>query len=223
MPWTGAPASEHDPELFNAWVKLGGVPVGDLAAVPVDWLVGPALTPRSAWTSPILDMGGSPSGLWSADFKAELLDRSGVAGWSDLPVDFLGTLDVGALTATDATVEVVVTVGLQPDLSDGTAFRGTWIGRARYVQVAVTVVTASWVVEARVDNLMVRCDAPDVIDFGTVTLATSPQTVPFAKTFQLPPAVTAASSAVSVGAPTTTGFPLTGTVGAAVSWFAHGV
>ncbi len=80
--------------------------------------------------------------------------------------------------------------------------------------------------EVYVDQLVAKCDAPDVLDGGTSTLSAPTQTVNFNRSYQEPPAVTltaVGSSGVQLVSVAKTGFVVSGIVGTAVNWSSKGV
>lgn len=224
------PESANDVELFNGLWDLTDVPTGDLADLPVLWFVGPQLTDVAEWVSDIVDFGEELRGVWWSDQKAEILDFSEIANWNDVPTSVLAAVDKRLLKADgSATVEVVLELGLESDLSDSVEVAGHWEGLARYGRVRVRIAAQSWVVEAYASDITIHCDAPDEIDAGTGTISgTPPDTVEFNRTFAVTPAVTVTaesgdSAALVTASVSKTGFQVTGSAGSKFVWQASGV
>lgn len=224
------PESANDVELFNGVWDLTDVPVADLADLPVSWFVGPQLTDVAEWVSDIVDFGADLRGVWWSDQKSEILDFSDISNWNDVPTNVLASVDNRLLKAdAAATVEVVLELGLESDLSDATVVAGHWDGVARYGRVRVRVSAQSWVTEAYASDITIHCDAPDEIDAGTGTISgTPPDSVLFNRDFAVTPAVTVTaesgdSAALVTASVSKTGFQVTGTAGSKFVWQASGV
>ena len=226
--WVGPPQSANDEEVFSGLAGMQAAMLSDFATAPLSWFNGPGLTGSGSWTSAIIDMGGVMRGLWWLDLLVEAVDASGLNNLAAVQLADLQTATVSELTFSAPAISISITVGQQANLLDGTTFTGSWTGTGRYVQVTVAADDPSWVAEVYINNLVAHCDAPDVLDGGSVTIAASPQTVAFTKAFHQPPAVTltavgSASVQLVPGSITNTGFQISGAIGSVVNWAGKGV
>ena len=226
--WAGTPGTSHDEELFNDLNLMTSANISDIASTPVTWFTGPQFTSAGTWTSSIIDMGGTMTGLWWLDSLVETVDFSALSNYNQVSIASAGPADVADLVSIVPSVTISITVGTASNLAGATTFTGAWTGTGRYVQITFTAVDLSWVTETYLSNMVMHCDAPDILDGGTVTTTTNPQTINFNKTYHQPPVVTVSavgSNAVNIVASSITSahFQVACTVGTVVNWAAKGV
>tara|TARA_R110002050_G_C8958825_1_gene514087 strand:+ start:1 stop:3612 length:3612 start_codon:yes stop_codon:yes gene_type:complete len=223
------PDGANDIEVFNGMWDLKSVSPADMADLPPAWFFGPRLTETAEWVSDIIDFEAVLSGVWWSDQKAEILDFSSCVNWADVPPAILASHSPSVLQPDDATIGIVLELGLEPDLSDAIEVSGHYEGAARYGRIKVRTQSQSWVVEAYAEAITIHCDAPDEVDAGTGTVSgTPPDTISFNRVFAVTPAVVivaddGGSASLVSASVTKTGFSVAGTAGSKYAWHAQGV
>jgi hypothetical protein len=224
------PDGSNDIEVFNGMWDLKTVSPADLASLPPSWFVGPQLTETAEWQSDIIDFGEDLTGVWWSDQKAEIVDFSGVINWADVPPSVLATRSPSVLKPDNATIGVVLELGMEPDLSDARPVIGHFEGTARYGRIRVSTRSLSWVVEAYASDMTIHCDAPDEVDAGSgvIGLDDAPQNVSFARKFAVVPTVVVAAeedgtARLISNSVTKTGFQVSGVSTTRFTWHAQGV
>lgn len=224
------PDGSNDIEVFNGMWDLKTVSPADLASLPPAWFVGPQLTETAEWQSDIIDFGEDLTGVWWSDQKAEIVDFSGVINWADVPPSVLATRSPSVLKPDNATIGVVLELGMEPDLSDARPVIGHFEGTARYGRIRVSTRSQSWVVEAYASDMTIHCDAPDEVDAGSgvIALDDTSQDVSFARKFAVIPTVVVVAeedgtAKLISNSVTKTGFQVSGISTTRFTWHAQGV